>query len=296
VYTIHHLKDLNILEIKNPDASVYGKLYLDLGASLQELTLNRHNIIQDLSPLDYATTYASSILFPFANRIKDGIYEFKGKTFQFEKNHTDEANALHGLVFNKTFDIVSQHTSADNASVTLQYIENSISKGFPYTYKVTLNYKFTKASLSLKMSVENTDVKPFPFTVGWHPYFSSANLFDSELVMDSKAKIVLGERNITTGTTPIKSNSGIKIKDQFFDDCWVLNTDKVVFKTPNYNLQFNATGNTNFIQAYTPPKANTIAIEPTTGISDSFNNNIGLQVLKPNDTYSITWSLKLDNN
>jgi len=255
VYTIQHLKDLNILEIKNPDASVYGKLYLDLGASLQELTLNRHNIIQDLSPLDYATTYASSILFPFANRIKDGIYEFKGKTFQFEKNHTDEANALHGLVFNKTFDIVSQHTSADNASVTLQYIENSISKGFPYTYKVTLNYKFTKASLSLKMSVENTDVKPFPFTVGWHPYFSSANLFDSELVMD-----------------------------------------KVVFKTPNYNLQFNATGNTNFIQAYTPPKANTIAIEPTTGVSDSFNNNIGLQVLKPNDTYSITWSLKLDNN
>jgi len=36
---------------------------------------------------------------------------------------------------------------------------------------------------------------------------------------------------------------------------------------------------------YTPPKLNTIAIEPTTGVSNSFNNKIGLNTLKANDTF-----------
>ena len=76
MYTIKHNSDLNILEIKNHDNSLYGKIYLDRGASLQELMLNNQVIIGDLSPLTYDVTYASSILFPFANRIKDGIYTF----------------------------------------------------------------------------------------------------------------------------------------------------------------------------------------------------------------------------
>ena len=63
--------------------------------------------------------------------------------------------------------------------------------------------------------------------------------------------------------------------------------------TPKYRLKFNATGDNNFLQVYTPPKLNTIAIEPTTGVSDSFNNKIGLQVLKPNETYNIEWCIEI---
>ncbi|WP_165453865.1 aldose 1-epimerase [Hyunsoonleella flava] len=296
MYTIKLVNKDNILEVTNTDASVYGKIYLDKGASLQELTLNNHNIIQDLSPLDYATTYASSILFPFANRIKDGIYSFNDSQYEFPINVRDEQNALHGLVFNKTFEVVEENTTEKNAMVALQYIQTELIDGFPYTFKIKLVYIFSKTALDLKMYVENTDTKPFPFTVGWHPYFTSNNLFESTLNMNCKEKIILGDRNITTGTTPIHENISIKIRDEFFDDCWMLNSDEVVFKTPKYNLKFNATGNNNFIQAYTPPRKNTIAIEPTTGVSDSFNNKIGLQTLPPNESYEITWNVKISNN
>jgi aldose 1-epimerase len=50
------------------------------------------------------------------------------------------------------------------------------------------------------------------------------------------------------------------------------------------------------LQLYTPKGLPLIAIEPMTGISNSFNNKIGLQVLKPNETYSITWNVKFNNN
>lgn len=296
MYTLQHIKAQNILEIKNAKASIYGKIYLDEGASLQELTLNNKAIIQDLSPLPYSTTYASSILFPFANRIKDGTYEFEGETFQFNINQKEEQNALHGLVYNKTFQLVNSQLTADTATISLEYIEKNVSKGFPYTYTIKLDYVFAETSIDVKLSVVNTSTKTFPFTLGWHPYFTSANLYESKLVFDSKEKLIIGARNITEGTATIKTNNALKIEDNFLDDCWILNSDKVLFETPEYNLQFNATGNNNFLQAYTPPKANTIAIEPTTGVSNSFNNKIGLNTLKPSETYAITWTITIQNN
>jgi aldose 1-epimerase len=296
VYTIKHNPDSNTLEVQDSNNKLYGKIYLNKGASLQELTLNGHPIIQDLSPLTYDTTYASSILFPFANRIKDGVYTFNGLDYQFDANQKEENNALHGLIFNKTFSILEKSVKDDSVTIILEYIEYNESKGFPYTYSTLLKYIFTSKTISLNVSVKNTSSKSFPFTLGWHPYFISDNLYDSTLSFDCNQKILIGDRNITTGIEDIKPIESFKIKDQQLDDCWILNSDKVIFSTPKYDLTFGASAENNYLQAYTPPKLNAIAIEPTTGVSDSFNNKIGLQTLPPNESYEITWNLKISKN
>ncbi|GAA3630479.1 aldose 1-epimerase [Flavivirga jejuensis] len=296
MYKINHNNTLNILEIENSLNNVYGKIHLNSGASLQELTLNGHAIIKDLSPLTYANTYASSILFPFANRIKDGAYTFNCKDFQFEINQKEENNALHGLVYNKTFQIIDQETSNDSASILLEYNETEFSTGFPYTYTIQLKYIFTSTNLSLDVSVKNTDTKEFPFTLGWHPYFSSADLFNSSLDFNSSKKIVLDEKNIATDIEDFELENVFNIEDKQLDDCWILDSNKVTFHTPKYRLIIESSAEDNFLQAYTPPKPNTIAIEPTTGVSNSFNNNIGLEILDANDTYNINWNIKINSN
>ncbi|MCG1036003.1 aldose 1-epimerase [Polaribacter sargassicola] len=296
MYKINHIKETNILEITTTDKTVFGKIYLNQGASLQELTLNKSAIIQDLTPLEYQTTYASSILFPFANRIKDGLYSFDNKEYQLEKNQEEEQNALHGFVYNKTFTVLSKEVSKTEATITLEYIENKKTKGFPYTYSILVTYIFRKDSLALKVDIKNTDSKTFPFTLGWHPYFISKNLSESNLSFDCKERLIIGDRNITTGTENIQSKIDLEIKEQKLDDCWILNTDKIVFNTPNYQLNFQSSVKENFLQAYTPPRANTIAIEPTTGVSNSFNNKIGLQTLPPKKEYSITWKINIIND
>ena len=150
--------------------------------------------------------------------------------------------------------------------------------------------------MDLIVNVRNTSTEAFPFTLGWHPYFMSAHLFESSVCFDSTKKIVLGDRNITTGVSETNTEAPLEIKDRQLDDCWILNSDKVVFNTPNYKLQFNASGSNNFLQLYTPPKENAIAIEPTTGVSDSFNNKIGLRELQPSALFSIQWQLKIFEN
>lgn len=284
-----------ILLVKNNSNSFLAELALHKGASLQKLKLSNIEIIKDLTPLAYENTFASSILFPFANRIKDGKYTFEGKSLKFPINVAQENNALHGLVFDKTFNLIESDIDEKFAKVVLEYEEDKQSTGFPFTYKLQLIYTFKENKMDLEMKIKNTSSNSFPFTVGWHPYFYTSNLHDSNLKFSAKKQMLLDNRNITVDSKPIDSSVSIDIENNQFDDCWELKTDEVVFTTPDYKLIFNATGNNNFLQVYTPPKKNTIAIEQTTGVSDSFNNKIGLATLLANETYEITWSLLLEN-
>lgn len=284
---------LQHLEIESPNKASCAKIFLSLGGSLQELTLKSKTIINDLHPLEYKDTYASSILFPFANRIKNGTYTFEGKEYKFDINQKEENNALHGLVYNKTFKIIDQKTTDAYASIKLIYEENEHSEGFPYTYSIQLHYTLTTDSLNLNVTVKNTDSKAFPFTLGWHPYFSSSDLYNSNLEFDSNKTLVFDSKNITTGIKDISNEKRFDIKDKKLDDCFILNSSQVQFNTPDYKLMIDTSSKDRFLQIYTPNKPNTIAIEPTTGVSDSFNNKMGLNILKPNEVYDIDWSLKL---
>lgn len=296
MYKIKHIKDSQFKYVKmaNTNNNSYAKISLNKGASLQELLINNTAIIEDLSPLQYTETYASSILFPFANRIKDGAYTFNRKNYQFEINQKEENNALHGLVYNKTFKILSEDISDNEASIKLEYNEPKESKGFPYTYTIQIHYTLKDDGLKLNVLVKNTDSKTFPFTLGWHPYFISENLYESNIKFDSNKKLVLDERMITTGVEEVKNEKTFEIKDKKLDDCFILNSNTIKFATPRYELEMRASSNETFLQLYTPPRANTIAIEPTTGVSDSFNNKMGLQVLESGKTYSIDWEIKLN--
>jgi len=292
LYSIKHSQ--SVLEIENSSKTVFAKIFLNDGASLQELKLFGQTLIKKLSPLDYKNTYASSILFPFANRIKDGTYIYNNETYKFLVNEAPNNNALHGLVFDKTFDVIDETTAENSASVKLLYKEDKKSEGFPFTYSIQLEYRITETTLDLNVEVKNTDSETFPFTLGWHPYFLSSNLSESLLSFESTKKMVFSDRMITTETTNNPDPSEMLLKDKQLDDCWALDKTKIEFATPNYNLSINSSEENCFLQAYTPPLVNVIAIEPTTGVSDSFNNKIGLKTLAPNATYQLDWSLKLN--
>lgn len=273
MYKIFHKEDyLELNSLKDKSKAI---IHLNQGARVNELTLNGHELIKDLYPLTYDNTYASSILFPFANRIKDGSYDFEGETYQFDVNEKELNNALHGLVYNKIFELISQETREEFASVTLKYNEVKTTLGFPYTYSIKLDYILTRSGLELNVEVKNTSSKTFPFTIGWHPYFLSSKLYDSHIEFGSDKKIVFDKRNITTGVNDFEKNGNFEILDKFLDDCFVLNSKVIKFNTPKYNFELSTSEKDSFLQIYTPPHQNTIAIEPTTGVSDSFNNSIG---------------------
>ena len=286
-------KDSNVLEIFN--ATTFAKIDLNKGASLQLLTLDSVPIIKDLSPISYQESFASSILFPFANRIKDGKYVFNTITYQTEINQVEESNALHGFVYDKEFQVIKQQVNVDSASIIVEYNETEITKGFPFTYKIQLEYVLSENSIELKVNIENTSKEKFPFTLGWHPYFYSEDLHKSFLKFESSKQVVFDDKMIPIRTKEIINSQNFELENKELDDCFYLDSNLIEFVTPNYKMELSSSENNNFLQLYTPNKKNRIAIEPTTGISNSFNTEVGLKTLHPNEKYQISWKLSFTN-
>ncbi|WP_159025506.1 aldose 1-epimerase [Aquimarina sp. Aq78] len=278
------------------DQSSSAIIALNLGGSIQGLSINGKHIIAGLELLDYNTSYASAVLFPFANRIKNGKYIFKDKQYVLDLNVKKENNALHGLIYNKTFTYIKEEISLNHASVTIGYEETKKVKGFPFKYAIHLTYTLSANALELSVAVVNNDQTPFPFTIGWHPYFLSSDLHESFLTVESNKKLVFDKDMIPMKIKDITIKEPIQIKDRLFDDCYILNNNTAKFNTPEYCLILESSSEENYLQVFTPEKRNIIAIEPKTGPSNSFNNKLGLSTLNPKETYKINWKIKLQNN
>jgi aldose 1-epimerase len=285
----------SFLELKNKSNTANARISLNEGGRLQELKFKNIFLIKDQPNFDYKDSYASSILFPFASRIQEGKYTYEEKDYQFNLNETGK-NALHGLVYNQKFVLISKEETANFCAVTIAYKETKESKGFPYTYEIFVTYTLFENDINLSIKIKNTDSKTLPFTLGWHPYFLSDGISKSSLRFKSDQKIEFNESLITKRVIDHITEEEFKIEDKQLDDCFILNSDTVEFKTPTYQLEITTDKLENYLQLYTPKGLPLIAIEPMTGISNSFNNKIGLQVLKPNETYSITWNVKINNN
>ena len=290
-----HTKTANIIELSDKTGAYFAKIDLNSGASLQALKIEGKQILANLHPLKYEHSFNAALLFPFANRIDNGVYSYNNKSYQLKCNEINNNNALHGLIYNKKFKLISKKTGVNSTSVNLEYIETVKNAGFPFTYKIQLIYKTTKKSLRLKVRIENTDTLAFPFTLGWHPYFYSSNLMKSNIHFHADKKVIHNKKKISEGMESYNSEKKLKLADKNLDDCFHLSAKKIKFKTPKYHLALKTTAKNNYLQIYTPDNANAIAIEPLTGISNSFNNKEGLQVLEPNAVFSTTWKLKIIN-
>lgn len=283
--------DFSFVILQSEDKLTSAKIVLEEGGRLQELILNGSAIIKEIEGFRYKNSYASSVLFPFCSRIENGTYNYNGRTYQLICN--DDKNALHGLVYDKKFKVKNISEHSKSSSVTLNYEDNRVVKGFPYKYSIELTYILYKDKIDFSVLVKNIDESSFPFTLGWHPYFFCDNLKQSVLRFQSDRKIVFNDNLITQKVIEEKTKSEFKIENKQLDDCFILNSNTFEFITPKYHIEITTNQLENYLQLYTPKDLPLIAIEPMTGVSNSFNNNIGLQVLKPNQSYLVNWNINL---
>jgi len=296
LYSLDELKiqGLNYLELTSSDGASIAQISLNQGGRLSNLVFEDIQVLADLEASTYENNYASSILFPFVNRIKDGKYTFDNSKYQLSCNEGDKNNALHGLVYNKTFVCTKKVLTLNYASVTLQYKDNGKHLGFPFKFNIDLTYTLNEKGIILSVKIANKDKKNFPFSIGWHPYFYSKNLDNSTLNFSSNKKYVFDNQQIISGTTDLNIEMPFQLKAVTLDDCYQLKTNEIYFSTPEYRFNIESTSKENFLQLYTPEVRNVIAIEPMTGAADNFNNEIGLQTLQPNETYNMKWLISVD--
>jgi aldose 1-epimerase len=294
VFTIDQIPDDARQEIlmSSANKSIQASIELTQGARVKFLTYNNNLVIGEAEDKPYEESFASSVLFPFANRVCNGQYSISNLDYQLNCNEKGRNNALHGLIYNKTFEIQKHHHSDDIAWVSVRYEEQNPPAGFPFPFAVTLKYSLTDSSLKIEVGIKNIGQKNFPFTLGWHPYFQSSSIEKSRIGLQSDRKIIHNPDLIAIGTSA-SINEGIALQNIVLDDCFILKSRPVTFVTPDYSAELISDQRFKYLQIYKPLEAKSVAIEPMSGISDSFNNKLGLQVLEPNAVYNTTWQINL---
>jgi aldose 1-epimerase len=261
-----------------------------------------HNIIDNYATAEdirenLATSFRSSKLSPFVCRIPEGKYLYDGVEFEFPDKFLD-GSAIHGLLYNTSFALVSEFADDEQASVSFKYNYKEDNEGYPFNYRCEIRYALKPMNiLQIQTTILNLDDLPIPIADGWHPYFTlGGKINDWLLYFNADAILEFDDKLIPTGQLLAYNefNEEKMIASTQLDNCFLLNIDEgyaaCTLRNASNDLQLNFFPDNTYpyLQIYTPPHRNSIAIENLSAAPNAFNNKMGLLMLAPRHTHTFT--------
>ena len=301
-------------KLLDSETGEYAFILPYLGGTINNLTLKNNDKLIDIvegyksaeeAAKTQATSFKGSNLFPYPNRIRDGKYSHLGQQYQFNIDFAEENTSIHGLVYDKEFELISKENGDVHCSLVILYSPKELPAAYPFKYTLEVEYRWIKYALfECTSKVTNHSETDIPVGIGWHPYMvaGSDKVDDLWVQFPSQQIIEVDKRNIPTGSSKnfTEFNQLTQLGATAFDNCFVLNTETspaeiVLFnKKTNFGYKiWQETGDRkyNYLQVYTPPTRRSIAFEPMTCIPDAFNNKKGLISLPPGKSVSVKWGI-----
>jgi aldose 1-epimerase len=279
----------------------------EVGGTIIDLWLAQRPIISGCrtpEELNNNQAYKSSLLFPFPNRLDNGEYEHLADHYKFDINEKETQTALHGLGRDVEMDILKKECTDDDAFIKLSYFYEGSEDAYPFPFLVDIEYRISNTNgFTLTMRYTNEAEFSIPVGLGWHPYFQLAAPIDQlHLRLPPCRMVEVNERMLPTGRLmPYEYfNTARPIGKTVLDNAFLLEESQdeasVLLIHNDYSLSYwqeSGPGKFRYLQVYTPPDRNTIAIEPMTCNIDAFNNGDGLIMLGPEKYVEARCGLKL---
>ncbi len=305
--------DLSLVRLQDNATNTIISVLPDYGALLHgfEIPLqgSQYNIIDNYSSKEdlqknLELSYKSSKLSPFVCRIPGGRYELEGHEFEISKKFID-GSAIHGLLYDKPFKVLSEFADDHKASITLRYHYKEDDPGYPFHYVCEVRYTLhTLQRLQVETTILNLEEFDIPIADGWHPYFTlGGTVNDYELQFMSGTMLEFNDKLIPTGKYITEStfNSPSRLGTRQFDNCFMLQVQEglpcCVLRNPQNRLTLSFYTDTgySYLQIYTPDHRKSIAIENLSGAPDCFNNGMGLMMLPPrrSETFHVWYQLSV---
>jgi aldose 1-epimerase len=313
-YTISRdtIKGFDIVRLKDEETGTYADIAPSCGAILHAFVVNNNgeetNVIYSYdSAADFKehTTskgFRGCKLSPFVCRIKEGKYHFAEKDYKIEKYY-DRTNALHGMLYDQPFKVIAEHQNSLRSSVTMIYEYRGSDPGYPFNYDCIVTYELeANNKLNVLTLVVNRDKGLIPIQDGWHPYFTLGDKIDDlQLEFQSKELVEFDDKLIPTGKlTRYEEFGSLKsFGNTEYDNCFTLNfadcQPMCVLRNPGKNIEVEIMPERSYpyLQFYTPPDRNSIAIENISGAPDAFNNGMGFATLPPGESSLFKTSFKI---
>lgn len=305
-FTIEHkqLDTQEVIQVSTADKTTWFSVFPNYGGALHELVSHNQPLLETAHDEDSwiartQNSFAGAQLCPFPNRTRNGKYTWQGEEYQLPTNDPAANNALHGLVYNKSFQEISFDAEKGILVLGLEY--NNSSEGYPFPFHLENTYQLLENGISVQTKITNLASLEIPMGHGWHPYFSVGESVDNAHFQTSaSAHFPAGEGYIPT-EEEISYHEFRELEPigkYVLDHCFKANqqTEKAKIYFPSKNITISVSSESYaYLQVYIPPHRNSIAIEPQSCIPNAFNNSIGLISLSPNESVEFDMALIIEH-
>lgn len=207
-------------------------------------------------------------MIPWANRLDRGRLPFGGRTCYLPVNRPEDDTAIHGLARDRPWRV--EAAARDRAVLAQELAE----PGIPFRYLARVEVALTpEAGVTLAVSVANIAAEPFPFGLGWHPFF----VRPSGTRLAFRATTMFGRDARTLPVAP-RATTGIRGGEEAYlglDTHFAGWDGRAEIAFPGADgpaLRLVASGAwTGNLQVFAPPAVPVLCLEPQSHVPDAPN-------------------------
>ena len=231
---------------------------------------------------------------PWAGRLANGRIPMNDGEVRLEGNLPP--SAIHGLGFDKPWEIVEQSATAVTMTCELRGL------GWPFGGHARQTLRLGVRSLELELEIGGY-TKAGPAGLGWHPWFTRPPRADVHLCVDATEVLVLDADLVPTGevrrvTEAEDLRTCPPLIDRRLDHVYVRTKGPAIVRWPDLELRIGYDTDMRTVVVHTPVEG--ICVEPQTMwpnaplLSATGVPGTGLRMLEPRDTLSAqeewTWN------
>lgn len=299
---------MDLLTLSTPDLRV--RLAPAIGASLLSLELRLGGRWVDLwrpapDPLRSSSDAASFLLAPYSNRLRDGRFTFRGRSYDL---HHPKAHALHGDVRDRAWAVTQRSDTEARLVLDAGALPDLL---FPFPFRAETWLRLEGATLEHGLAVVNSGREPMPAGLGFHPYWMRAlGGADEDVEIEARCSGVYpGEPPcpmLPTGPPlplpPDQDFSRRRRLDVELDHCFAGWDGRAVVSWPRSGVvaTLEASAALRHLVVYSPAGQPFFALEPVTNANDGFNlaeqgmPGTGAVTLAPGERLEAVFSLGIE--
>ena len=168
----------------------------EVGATIRSYSVAGEPVLAGFEADQWSHAGRGQVLAPWPNRLADGRFEFEGTVAQAPLNEPERANAIHGLVRWRPWQLEALAQNVLTVACTLYP-----SPGYPFLLGLRVEYRLGRLGLTITTSARNLGQESLPFGLGFHPYFTAGTEHVDTAVLELPAteRLVLDARALPTG-------------------------------------------------------------------------------------------------
>jgi aldose 1-epimerase len=302
-----------------PNAAMTDALTLSAGTALVQMsprtggaiaafTFNGIDVMRRTPESERATgnvrAHACYPLVPYSNRIAHATLRFAGRDYELDRNFGDHPHSIHGVGWQRPWQVVARDDST--ALLALEHhASGPDARAWPWPFRAAQAFSVRAhdggATLTAKLSLVNTGDRPFPFGLGFHPFFPRGATTALDLDADAFWENDDTQMPIRSVALPAGWRRGILSarRDQGIDNVFTGWRGAAMFTDPArpFDTGIVADRSAAFVVVYTPPKGDFVAVEPVTHMTDAFNRatraerDTGTRILPAGAGFSCTMQI-----